>query len=49
MKVYLKLTYKDGSTNMKRVRQTPNFQALQVIIDHYAQLRGVVDVKLEIK
>ncbi len=48
MKVYLKLTYKDGSTKAKRVRQTPNFQTLQVLIDHYAQLRNVVDVNLEI-
>ena len=48
MKVYFDITYKDGSTNHVRVRQTPNWETLQEVLEHYRSMPSVDTVTLEI-
>ncbi len=48
MKVYFDITYKDGSTNQVRVRQTPNWETLQEVLEHYRSMPSVDTVTLEI-
>ena len=48
MNVYFNITYKDGSTNQVRVRQTPNWETLQEVLEHYRSMPPVDTVILEI-
>ena len=48
MNVYLNLTYKDGTTQQKRVRQTPNWETLNKIIEHYRSMPNVESVCLDV-
>lgn len=48
MKVYFDITYKDGSTKQVRVRQTPNWEALQEVLEHYRSKASVDTVTLEV-
>ena len=44
MKVYFNITYKDGSTKQVRVRQTPNWESLKEVLEHYRSMPLVSDV-----
>ena len=48
MKVYFDITYKDGSTKQARVRQTPNWETLQEVLEYYRSMPSVDTVTLEI-
>ncbi len=48
MKVYFNITYKDGSTNKIRVRQTPNWETLREVLEHYRSMASVDTVVLDI-
>ena len=48
MSVYLNFTYKDGTTKQKLVQQTPNWETLKEIIEHYRSMPNVESVYLDV-
>ncbi len=48
MKVYFNITYKDGSTKKVRVKQTPNWDTLKVLLEHYRSMASVDNVIVDV-
>jgi len=48
MNVYFNITYKDGSTKQVRVHQTPNWEALKEVLEHYRSMASVDTVILDV-
>ena len=49
MNVYFNFTYKDGTTKQKRVRQTPNWETLKEVLEHYRSMPNIEEVTMEIE
>jgi hypothetical protein len=49
MNVYFKFTYEDGTTEQRRIRQTPNWETLKEILEHYRSMANVKEVTMEIE
>lgn len=49
MNVYFNFTFKDGTTEQRRVRQTPNWETLREILEHYRSMVNVEEVTMEIE
>ena len=48
MNVYFNITFTNGTTKQVRVRQTPNWEALQEALAHYRSMPNVEDVYMDV-